>query len=55
MPSPIKMKGMAELLPDQKFVQKVMKFGILLQISNELDILRDYHSNLHERILLYTK
>ena len=34
-PSTIKVKSITELLPDQKFVQKIMKFGILLQISNE--------------------
>ena len=35
-PSTIQIKGMTELLPDQKFVQEIMKFGIFLQISNEL-------------------
>ena len=35
-PSTIQIKGITELLPDQKFVQKIMKFGIFLQISNEL-------------------
>ena len=36
MPSPNKIKGMTELLPDEKFVQKIVKFGIFVQISNEL-------------------
>ena len=35
-PSTIQIKGMTELLPDQKFVQKIVKFGIFVQISNEL-------------------
>ena len=34
--STIQIKGMTELLPDQKFVQKIVKFGIFVQISNEL-------------------
>ena len=35
-PSTIQIKGMTELLPDQKLVQKIVKFGIFVQISNEL-------------------
>ena len=35
-PSTIQIKGITELLPDQKFVQKIMKFGTFLQILNEL-------------------